>query len=126
MLLVDMLCLTHEISDRLLRRTLYNQLKRTAKKTSRQHLDLLLDQVKWLDTLPACDDLLGTVPTTKLKHMAERAAVLDAGDLKDFTAPKRHALILALIRQMRVRARDDVAEMFIEVDPKVRTDLMSV
>ena len=118
------------VTDLPVRRTLYNQLKRTAKKTSRQHLDLLLDQVKWLDTLPACDDLLSTVPTTKLKHMAERAAVLDAGDLKDFTAPKRHALILALIRQMRVRARDDVAEMFIRrigaVHKRAREELQNL
>lgn len=118
------------VTDLPLRRTLYNQLKRTAKKTSRQHLDLLLDQVTWLDTLPSCDDLLCTVPTTKLKHMAERAAVLDAGDLKDFTAPKRHALILALIRQMRVRARDDVAEMFIRrlgaVHKRAREELQNL
>lgn len=52
-------------------------------------------------------------PATKLKHMAEMAAVLDAGDMKDLRPAKRHALILALIRQMRIRARDDVAEMFI-------------
>lgn len=118
------------VTDLPLRRTLYNQLKQSAKKTSRQHLDMLLDQVRWLDGLPACDDLLSTVPAIKLKHMAERAAVLDAGDLKDFTAPKRHALILALIRQMRIRARDDVAEMFIRrigaVHKRAREELQSI
>ncbi len=57
--------------------------------------------------------MLGDVPTTKLKHMAEMAAALDAGDMKDLRPAKRHALILALIRQMRIRVRDDVADMFI-------------
>lgn len=41
------------------------------------------------------------------------ASALDAGDMKDLPPAKRYTLILALIRQMRVRARDDVAEMFI-------------
>lgn len=95
------------------RRTLYNQLKRSAKKASRKHLDLLLDQLLWLESLPDCDALLDDVPATKLKHMAEMAAVLDAADMKDLRPAKRYALILALIRQMRIRARDDVAEMFI-------------
>ncbi|MFX7862322.1 hypothetical protein ABTK41_19780, partial [Acinetobacter baumannii] len=46
--------------------------------------------------------------------MADSAAVLDAGELKSYRPAKRHALVLALIRRMRVRARDDIAEMFIK------------
>ncbi|MBF8179150.1 Tn3 family transposase [Herminiimonas contaminans] len=95
------------------RRTLYNQIKRSAKKASRKHLDLVLDQLNWLESLPDSDTLLADVPTTKLKHMADMASVLDAGEMKDLTSAKRHTLILALIRQMRVSARDDIAEMFI-------------
>lgn len=95
------------------RRTLYNQIKRSAKKASRKHLDLVLDQITWLESLPDSDQILADVPATKLKHMADMAAALDAGDMKDFTQAKRHALILALIRQMRIGARDDIAEMFI-------------
>jgi TnpA family transposase len=95
------------------RRTLYNQIKRSAKKASRKHLDLVLDQLHWLEALPDSDVLLADVPATKLKHLADRAAVLDAGDMKDFRPTKRHTLILALIRQMRIGARDDIAEMFI-------------
>ena len=95
------------------RRTLYNQIKRSAKKASHKHLDLLLDQLTWLESLPDSDALLDGVPATKLKPMAEMASARDAGDMKDLLPAKRYTLILALIRQMRVRARDDVAEMFI-------------
>lgn len=95
------------------RHTLYNQIKRSAKKASRKHLDMLLAQLRWLESLPDCDALLQGVPVTKLKHMADAAAVLDAGELKDFRPAKRHAMVLSLIRQMRIRARDDIAEMFI-------------
>lgn len=95
------------------RRTLYHQIKRSAKKASRKHLDLVLDQLHWLESLPDSDTLLKDVPATKLKYLADRAAALDAGDMKDFRPAKRHTLILALIRQMRISARDDIAEMFI-------------
>jgi len=95
------------------RRTLYNQIKRSAKKASRKHLDLLLDQVAWLESLPDCATVLADLSANKLKHMAEMASVLDAGEMKDFIPAKRYAMVLALIRQMQVRARDDVAEMFI-------------
>jgi TnpA family transposase len=95
------------------RQTRYNQLKRSAKKSSRKHLDALIEQLQWLESLPDCDQMLAGVPTTKVKHMEDVAAALDAGDMKDLRPAKRHALILALIYQMRVRARDDIAEMFI-------------
>jgi len=95
------------------RQTLYNDLKRSAKKASRQHLDQLLEQLSWLESLPDSDGLLGAVPATRLKHLSEMAAVMDAGEMKDLMTAKRHTLTLALIRQMRVRARDDIAEIFI-------------
>lgn len=95
------------------RQTRYNQLKRSAKRSSRKHLDDLIDQLRWLESLPPCDAPLAGVAATKVKHMGEVAASLDAGDLKDFRPAKRHAYILALIHQMQLRARDDIAEMFI-------------
>ncbi|RTL27605.1 MAG: DUF4158 domain-containing protein, partial [Burkholderiales bacterium] len=39
------------------RQTRYNQLKRSAKKSSRKHLDALIDQLQWLESLPDCDAL---------------------------------------------------------------------
>lgn len=112
------------------RQTRYNQLKRSAKKSSRKHLDALIDQLQWLESLPDCDALLADVPATKVKHMADVAAALDAGDMKSLQPAKRHALILALIHQMRVRARDDIAEMFIRrisaIHKSAREDLAEI
>ncbi|WP_142254397.1 hypothetical protein, partial [Streptococcus pneumoniae] len=42
-------------SDLEARQTLYNRIKRSAKKASRKHLDLLLGQLAWLESLPDCD-----------------------------------------------------------------------
>lgn len=72
------------------RRTLYNQIKKSAKKASRKHLELLLDQLTWLESLPVSDTLLEGVPATKLKHMADMASALDAGDMKDLLPAKRY------------------------------------
>ncbi|RTL47062.1 MAG: Tn3 family transposase [Burkholderiales bacterium] len=93
--------------------TRYNDLKRSAKKASRQHLDELLKQLEWLEQLPDSDTLLEDMAPTRLKHLCEMASVLDAFEMKDLEQAKRHTMTLALIRQMRVRARDDMAEMFI-------------
>lgn len=95
------------------RRSLYHQIKRSAKKASRKHLDLVLDQLNWLESLPDPGTLLEDVPANKLRHLSDRAAVLDAAEMKDYSPAKRQTLILALIHHMRIGARDDIAEMFI-------------
>ena len=38
--------------------------------------------------------------------------MLDAAELKDFSPPKRYALLLSLIQRAQIQARDDLAEMF--------------
>ncbi|MDF3883152.1 hypothetical protein P3W83_11875 [Cupriavidus basilensis] len=73
-------------------------IKRSAKKATRKHLDLVLDQLKWLESLPDSDTLLDGVLATKLKHLANVASSLEAGDMKDFRPARRHTLILALMR----------------------------
>lgn len=95
------------------RQTRYNELKRSARKTSRQHLDQRLEQLAWLVSLPDSDALLEGVPASRLKHLSDRAAVLDASEMAGLAGAKRYTLTLALIRQMRTRTRDDIAEMFI-------------
>jgi hypothetical protein len=43
------------------RRTLYNQIKWSAKKASRKYLDLLLNRLTWVESLPDGDALLDGV-----------------------------------------------------------------
>ncbi|MFK0380326.1 Tn3 family transposase [Pandoraea sp. NPDC090278] len=83
------------------RRTLYHQIKRSAQKASRKHLELVLGQLYWLESLPDSDVLLSDIPTTKLQHLAQRAAALDAGEMKDFRPDKRHTLILAMFQMAK-------------------------
>jgi hypothetical protein len=96
------------------RQTVYNRIKRHAKRPSRQHLDMLIDQVAWLDELGNFTIALAGVPASKLRSLAMQAMALDASALKRDTLPeKRYTLIVALLNRMRVRARDDLADMFV-------------
>lgn len=96
------------------RQTVYNRIKRHAKRPSRQHLDMLINQVAWLDELGNFTIALAGVPASKLRSLAMQAIALDASALKRDTLPeKRYTLIVALLNRMRVRARDDLADMFV-------------
>jgi hypothetical protein len=96
------------------RQTAYNRIKGHAKRPSRQHLDLLIDQIAWLDELGDFTIALAGIPASKLRSLAAQAMALDAFALKKDTLPeKRYTLIVALLNRMRVRARDDLADMFV-------------
>ncbi|MCY0858775.1 hypothetical protein OMK73_37860 [Cupriavidus sp. D39] len=57
--------------------------------------------------------MLEDVPATKLRSLSSQAMSLDAANLKEIQPERRYTLVVALLHQMRVRARDDLAEMFI-------------
>lgn len=96
------------------RQTAYNRIKRHAKRPSRQHLELLIDQIAWLDELGDFSLAIAGIPASKLRSLANQAMALDASALRNDTLPeKRYTLIVALLNRMRVRARDDLADMFV-------------
>ncbi|HEY0846796.1 MAG TPA: Tn3 family transposase, partial [Noviherbaspirillum sp.] len=112
------------------RQSQFNQIKRSAKRASKKHLEMLLDHMMWLDSLIDVDKPLKDIPHSKLRHFASQAMALDAAELKDVNEEKRHTLILALIRSMRVRARDDLTEMFIRrlstIHKRAREELANI
>ncbi|MBB5405762.1 hypothetical protein HDG41_007858 [Paraburkholderia sp. JPY162] len=106
--------------DRLLARDLssrqsaHNRIKRHARRPSRQHLDLLIDQITWLDEIGGFTVALAGVPASKLRSLAMQAMALDASALRKDTLPdKRYTLIVALLNRIRVCTRDDLADMFV-------------
>ncbi|RZF26112.1 Tn3 family transposase [Paraburkholderia sp. UYCP14C] len=105
--------------DRLLKRefnqrqTAYNTIKRYALRPSRKHISLLVEHLAWLDGFGDYAHVLEGVPATKLRSLSTQAMSLDAANLKETLTERRYTLIVALLHQMRVRARDDLAEMFI-------------
>jgi TnpA family transposase len=98
--------------DPITRRSGFDLLKQPAPAATlsrfRQHLELM----GWLDVLGATDAWLTGVPAAKVSHFAGEAGVLDASELSDVGEVKRIVLVACLLHQARVRARDDLAEMF--------------
>ncbi|MDN0077570.1 hypothetical protein QU481_22370 [Crenobacter sp. SG2303] len=97
------------------RQTAYNRIKRHAKRPSRQRLDQLIDQIAWLDELGDFSLALAGIPASKLRSLAQQAMAFDASALRNDTLPeKRYTLIVALLNRIHVRARDDLADMFVQ------------
>ena len=109
-----------EVLDHLLvvefdqRQSAFNLLKKLPQRPSRTHLEEQLDHLDWLESLGDVAGPLEGVPATKIRSFANRTKAQDASDLRDFTPARRYTMLLCLIHRMRVRARDDVGEMFIK------------
>ena len=73
------------------------------------------ERLRWLTGLPLRASLLEGLPHTKVRQFASEAGALEAGDMKDIRRPgKRHTLLICLIHERTVRARDDLTEMFLK------------
>jgi len=73
------------------------------------------ERLRWLTGLPLQVSLLEDLAHTKVRQFASEADALEAGDMKDIRRPgKRHTLLLCLIHERTVRARDDLTEMFLK------------
>ncbi len=72
------------------------------------------DQIAWLDEFGDFSLAIAGIPASKLRSLANQAMALDSSALRNDTLPeKRYTLIVALLNRMRVRARDDLADMFV-------------
>jgi len=101
------------------RHTSFQEIKEAPKKPSLTHLDVLLDHLTWLESLGEVDGPLSGVPPALLQHFATEAKALHAGELREVQPPKKYTLLLCLIYRMRVRTRDDAAEMFVRRVEKI-------
>jgi TnpA family transposase len=92
----------------------FNRLKQTPGPATPTTILLWLERLDWLTGLLDPDPLLEGIAHTKLRQFAAEAAALDVGDVRDISQPgKRHTLLLALLRQARMRCRDELVEMLL-------------
>ncbi|WP_374493403.1 Tn3 family transposase [Zoogloea sp.] len=95
------------------RQSEYSRLKKSAKRPTRKHLETLVDHLEWLESIPGLEKVFESIPDTKVRYFAARAMVYDVSELKECGEAKRYTLMVALIHRMQVRARDQLAEMFL-------------
>lgn len=92
----------------------FNRLKQAPGPATPKTVRLWTDRLEWLGGLIDPDPLLEGIAHTKLRQFAAEAAALDVGDLLDIAqAGKRHTLLLALLRQARMRCRDELTLMML-------------
>ncbi len=117
------------------RRAALNLLKAVPENATLAHLRELQAHLAWLlafDATPvgsAPEDhepltvaqLLDGITPAKVQHFAAEAKALDADGLRVVGAAKRATLLLCLLRQAQVAARDDLVEMFLKRIARMQT-----
>jgi TnpA family transposase len=93
-------------------RTDFNRLKEDAPNATYTHFKELIERFRWLTSLGDVGKFIVDVPEAKIRHFTAEASVLDASEMKDFTAPKRRTLLFCLIHQARAKVTDDLVSMF--------------
>jgi hypothetical protein len=94
--------------------TPFNRLKQTPGSVTPATIGLWVERLDWLVDMIDSDPLLEGIAYTKLRQFAAEAAALDVGDLRDISQTgKRHTLLLALVRQARMRCRDELVKMLL-------------
>jgi TnpA family transposase len=94
--------------------TSFNRLKQAPGPATPKTIDLWINRLDWLGGVLDPDPLLEGIAHTKLRQFAAEATALEVNDLRDISQPsKRHTLMLALLRQARMRGRDELIEMML-------------
>ena len=92
----------------------FNRLKQAPGPATPKTIRLWVDRLEWLGSLIDPDPLLEGIAHTKLRQFAAEVAASEVSDLIDIAQPgKRHTLMLALLRQTRMRCRDELIEMML-------------
>lgn len=92
----------------------FNRLKQAPGPAKPKTIRLWTDRLEWLASFIDPDPLLTGIAHTKLRQFAAEAAALEVSDLLDIAQPgKRHTLLLALLRQARMRCLDELIEMML-------------
>jgi len=102
------------IIDPILYKSYFNKIKYLPKKPTLSQLQSWISHLQWLDSFAKTKELLEDINSIKIKHFAAEAKVLDAGNIKDFTPPKRYTLLLCLLNQTIVQTRDQLVTMLIK------------
>ncbi|HJX64445.1 MAG TPA: Tn3 family transposase [Polyangia bacterium] len=94
--------------------TSFNRLKQAPGPATPKTVKLWIDRLDWLNGVLDPGPFLEGIAHTKLRQFGSEAAALEVSDLLDISQPgKRHTLLLALLRQARMRGRDELIEMML-------------
>ena len=90
----------------------FNRLEQPAGRASWSGFREQVAHLRWVDSLGDSEAWLEGVAESKIADFAGEAAAADAGVMRDVAPLKRTALLACMVHVARMRARDDLAEMF--------------
>jgi Domain of unknown function (DUF4158)/Tn3 transposase DDE domain len=94
--------------------TAFNRLKQVPGPATPTTIRRWVERLEWLRGLTDPDLPLDSIAHTKLRQFAAEAAAMEVSDLLDIAQPgRRYTLLLALLRQSRMRCRDELIEMML-------------
>jgi len=86
---------------------------------SRKNLNALIDRYQWLEQLPNPTSALQSIADSKISQWANEARRLNALELREYVAPRRHTLLMAAIHDARAQVLDDLTEMLLRLTRKI-------
>jgi len=98
----------------------FNYLKEIPKSATINHLKALENTYQLLLSMGDVESLIKEIPIAKIKHFASEAKVLDTSEINKFSVAKKYTLILSLIYMSKVKARDNLVEMFLKCLRKIQ------
>jgi TnpA family transposase len=105
----------------------FAKLCRPPKRASRNNLVEVLEHLGWLNTLRLPEGLLATLPPNRIDAWAEEARRLTATELREYVAPRRHALLACLLARSRASRLDDLVTILVRfigrIEARARADL---
>ena len=107
----------------------FAKLCRPPKRASRDNLNEVLEQLKWLNTLALPENLLAVLPPNRIEAWAEEARRLTASELREYVAPRRYALLACLLVRTRASRLDDSVTLLVRfigrIEARGRADLQA-
>ena len=88
-------------------------------RASRKNLNALIDRYQWLVQLPNPTTALQSIADSKILQWANEARRLNALELREYVAPRRHTLLMAVIHDARGQVLDDLTQMLLRLARKV-------
>jgi len=86
---------------------------------TRKNLTALIDRYHWLETLPDPTTALQAIADSKISQWANEARRLSAIELREYVAPRRHTLLMAVIYDARGQVLDDLTQMLLKFSRKI-------
>lgn len=109
--------------------SLFATLCRPPGRATAKNLKTLAEHLDWLETLAVPQTALAEIAPVKIEQWADEARRMIATELKEYRAPRRHALLIALVHDTRGRILDGQVTMLLKFMRKIQhqaeTDLQA-